>query len=121
MSRTGLWPYTLVAIGGAVGSALRYHAAVIFGARPFTTFLVNITGAFLIGVLTAVTSDTRLRLLVGTGILGGFTTFSAWQLEALVASRSRTGQLEALLILFGSLAAGFSACWAGYASGQRLR
>src|SRR5688572_6128252 len=79
--------YLLVFVGGAVGSVLRYHAAVLFGARPLTTFAVNVTGSFFIGLLAAVIDDPRTRLLLGTGVLGGFTTFSAWQFEALLAGR----------------------------------
>lgn len=112
----------LVAIGGAAGSVLRYWASVQFGARPLTTFAVNITGALLIGALLAVTStvDARWRLLLGTGFLGGFTTFSAWQAEALVAARA-TEYGHALAILFGSLLAGFAAVLAGYVFTSRLR
>jgi CrcB protein len=112
--------FWLVALGGAMGSALRYYAYTHFGARPFTTFAVNITGSFLIGLLTATTSSGAVRVFVGTGILGGFTTFSAWQMEALVASHGKAGTATSLTILFGSLAVGFAACWFGYALGQRL-
>lgn len=108
----------LVALGGATGSVLRYLAAVWFGAGPLTTFVVNITGSFLIGLLVAVTpaSDIRLRLLLATGFLGGYTTFSAWQLEAMTAKDWPT----TAAILFGSLAAGFAAVLTGHAIGTRL-
>ena len=93
---------------------------MLFGARPLTTFWVNMIGSFLIGVLTAVTSNAYMRVLLGTGILGGFTTFSAWQLEALAASHGKATSMLSLMILFGSLAFGFAACWSGYSVGQRL-
>ena len=112
--------FWLVAIGGAIGSALRYYSYNTFGARPLTTFMVNISGSFLIGLLTAATSNSGARVFLGTGILGGFTTFSAWQLEAFTASQHKAGAASALTILFGSLAVGFAACWCGYALGQRL-
>ena len=105
--------------GGGVG--LRYSAAVLFGARPLTTFAVNILGSFLIGVLASMSYEPKTRLLFGTGVLGGFTTFSAWQLEALSASQTEAAPLQACLILFGSLGVGFAACWVGYACGQRMR
>ena len=114
-------PYLLVAAGGAIGSILRYSASVLFGARPLTTFAVNISGAFLIGLLASTTLDAKTRIALGTGVLGGFTTFSAWQLEAVSAARAGGGPMPAFMILFGSLGAGFVACWAGYALGQRLR
>jgi fluoride exporter len=113
--------YLLVAIGGGIGSALRYHAAVSLGARPLTTFGVNIVGSFLIGLLAAMTNNVQLRLFLGVGILGGFTTFSAWQLEALASVRGRGFPIEFVAILLGSLTVGFLACWSGYALGARLR
>ena len=113
--------FLLVAIGGAVGSVLRYTAAIFFGARPLTAFAVNILGSFLIGVLASMSYEQKTRLLFGTGVLGGFTTFSAWQLEALSASQTEAAPLQACLILFGSLGVGFAACWVGYAFGQRMR
>lgn len=114
-------PYLLVAAGGAAGSVLRYAAAVLFGASPLTTFGVNIAGSFFIGLLAALASDSSLRVFLGTGVLGGFTTFSAWQLEAVLAARARNHSLEPLWILFGSLAAGFAACWTGFILGSRAR
>lgn len=111
----------LVAAGGAAGSVARYLAAVWWGAGPLTTFVVNITGSFLIGLLVASTpsTDVRLRLLLATGFLGGYTTFSAWQLEALFSAQAREWT-STLAILFGSLAAGFAAVAAGYWLGNRF-
>ena len=102
-------PYVLVAIGGALGSVLRYAASTLFGARPLTTFAVNISGAFLIGLLASTTLDEKTRLAFGTGVLGGFTTFSAWQLEAVSAARAEAEPVQAFIILFGSLGVGFAA------------
>lgn len=121
MGSSQMRAYLLVAIGRAIGSVLRYHAGILFGARPSTTFAVNITGAFLIGVLAALTLNPKIRLLLGTGLLGGYTTFSAMQLEALAASRGKGFPLEFLGILLGSLTVGFVACWSGYSLGARLR
>jgi CrcB protein len=73
-----------VAFGGAVGGLLRHALAVVRpdGAGfPWTTFAVNLTGAFLLGLLPASTWVRRHHLLpplLGTGVLGGFTTLSAW-------------------------------------------
>lgn len=79
-------------------------------------------GSLLIGAMLAIgpTVDTRWRLLLGTGFLGGFTTFSAWQAEALLAARN-TEYGFALTILFGSLIAGFAAVLTGYFLTSRLR
>lgn len=112
----------LVALGGAAGSVLRYLAAVHFGSKPSTIFGVNITGSFLIGLLisSAAGSDPRLRLLVGVGLLGGFTTFSTWQLDALLSLRQQDWA-GAGVNLLGSVICGFIAVALGYAAGLRLR
>jgi fluoride exporter len=119
---SGAERFLLVALGGAMGSMFRYGAAVLMGGNARTTFLVNVTGSLLIGLIASATSADalRLRLLLATGFLGGFTTFSAWQLEGLLSARSGDWGV-ALLILFGSVAAGFAAVAAGFALGLRLR
>jgi CrcB protein len=72
-----------VALGGAIGSVLRYGATAMVSA-PFGTVLVNVLGSFAMGVLfVALSSRTALSPLLMTGILGGFTTFSAFSLDAL--------------------------------------
>jgi len=84
-----LW---LVALGGAVGASCR-HLVSLGMARlmgtgwPWGTFTVNVVGGLAMGALVALlarngtTDTTGWRLLLGTGVLGGFTTFSAFSLE----------------------------------------
>jgi CrcB protein len=97
--------YLLVALGGALGSVLRYACAGIgvrlFGATfPWSTLFVNVSGSFAIGLLASlatadakplVTGDARAFLMIG--VLGGYTTFSSFSLETL--NLARTGQLTA--------------------------
>jgi CrcB protein len=80
----------LVMVGGAVGAGLRYGvtwwaAGAFAGGFPWGTLLVNLTGGLLMGLLVgAVARDGAgipVHLLAGVGILGGFTTFSAFSLE----------------------------------------
>ncbi len=81
----------LVAAGGALGTLLRFGvgrlAITLAGPGfPFGTFAVNILGGFLMGVLAGWLARIgqgaeELRLLLGVGVLGGFTTFSAFSLE----------------------------------------
>lgn len=81
----------LVAVGGALGSMLRYGvgrwAITLMGPGfPFGTFAVNIIGGFLMGLLAGWLArfgdgGEDLRLLLGVGVMGGFTTFSAFSLE----------------------------------------
>ena len=83
----------LVAVGGAIGSVLRYYvgqwALRLAGpAFPWGTLTVNIVGCFVIGVFTEMIirrfdASPELRLLLITGFLGGFTTFSAFSLDAI--------------------------------------
>ena len=80
----------LVAAGGAAGSVARYLTGTLtgrWGGWPWGTLAVNILGGFLMGVLIGTLAlrgggdQERLRLLLGVGFLGGFTTFSAFSLE----------------------------------------
>lgn len=114
----------LVAAGGAVGSSLRY-ALTLAAARglpsafPWGTLLVNTAGSFAIGALMAVAGSRggpspEVRLLLVTGVLGGFTTFSAYSFETLALARS--GQVGAALAYAGgSVALGLAAAWCGHA------
>ena len=81
----------LVALGGALGSMLRYGVgrwaiAIMGPGFPFGTFAVNIIGGFAMGLLAGWLARNGegaedLRLLLGVGVMGGFTTFSAFSLE----------------------------------------
>ena len=83
---TPLFP---VMAGGAIGAALRYWASVALPPRsgwPLGTLAVNILGGLLMGLLAAHvmkgSASEAMRLFAGVGILGGFTTFSAFSLES---------------------------------------
>ena len=83
----------LVAFGGAIGSVLRYYVGqwtlrLMGPAFPWGTLAVNVVGCFVIGVFAELiarkfNASTELRLLLITGFLGGFTTFSAFSLDAI--------------------------------------
>ena len=81
---------SLVALGGALGAAARYGVSLAFGrhadAWPWATFAINVSGSLLIGLLagwltTRGAAAEPWRLFLGVGVLGGFTTFSAFGLE----------------------------------------
>lgn len=80
------WTLSQVALGGAIGSVLRYlavlGAARIVPSWPLGTLAVNLAGCFVMGVLFAVFGP-RSHPLLMAGVLGGFTTFSAFSLDAL--------------------------------------
>jgi CrcB protein len=112
--------YLAVAVGGALGSVLRYAIAKALPATtfPWATFLVNLTGAFVIGILAGWAtregglSDTGW-LLLATGFCGGFTTFSTFALENILLLRG--GDLAiALSYTAGSLILGLLLCGMGY-------
>jgi fluoride exporter len=111
-----------VALGGAIGSAARYGVNVwsgrILGSEfPWHTFIVNVVGCFAMGVLVElmalklnVGNDTRAFLT--TGILGGFTTFSAYSLDFAVLVE-RKSYVAALAYGTGSVALSLIAVFAG--------
>ncbi|ONI69980.1 chromosome condensation protein CrcB [Kribbella sp. ALI-6-A] len=107
-----------IAAGGVVGALARYGLAEAWphqaGGFPWATFVTNVAGCFLIGVLLArITprSHQLLRPFLGTGVLGGFTTFSTFAVDT---DRLLPGHaVVALVYFFGTLAAALVAVWAG--------
>lgn len=78
-----IWILTQVAIGGALGSVLRYLTISAVGA-PMATLAINVLGSFAMGIcFILLSSRTNLSPLIMTGVLGGFTTFSAFSLDTL--------------------------------------
>jgi CrcB protein len=112
--------YLCVFGGGAVGSLLRYIIGLAVVSRttsrfPLGTFLINVTGSFLIGLLgTLLSSSTNpnWRPLVITGLLGGYTTFSAFEWESLMLVRGGSGGIGLVYMLF-SVTLGYATCWLG--------
>ena len=102
----------LVALGGALGSLLRYGGLVLLPSARLATVLVNLVGCLAIGLLVARRPSERLRAFAGTGVLGGFTTMSA---VALDAAESASGAV-ALVV---SAAAGVALCRLGLRLGTR--
>ena len=114
-----------VALGGAIGSVLRYGSiqlVMVLHPAPFPlgTMLVNIAGSFLIGLLMsryALTPSPSAQLFFVTGMLGGFTTFSAFSWDALqLVQRGAAGM--ALCYVLGSILLSFAAVAAGYRIGH---
>jgi CrcB protein len=114
--------FVVVAVGAILGANLRFvvvnWAADRWGTDfPYGTLLVNLSGAFLIGVLLAFMGerlgiDPMWRLFFATGFLGGYTTFSAYAWEAL--QLVETGAwLRAGAYVLGSNALGFVGVWLG--------
>ncbi|MET9497228.1 fluoride efflux transporter CrcB [Streptomyces sp. NPDC006552] len=110
-----------VALGGALGASARYGASLLWptatDAFPWTTLLVNVVGCAAMGVLMVVLGELRtahrlVRPFLGTGVLGGFTTFSTYAVDI-----RRLADLGAARTALGYLAltagAALAAVWAG--------
>lgn len=120
--------YVMVLLGGGAGSLVRYVVSTVIMARtggrfPFGTVVINITGSFLIGLLMTLLTERlsphpNLRLLLVTGFLGGYTTFSSfeWETLSLVADG---GWWLGLVNMVGSVALGYSAVWLGALMARR--
>lgn len=111
----------LVALGGALGASARYGVGLgmaRFGAAfPWATLAVNVVGGLAMGLLVARTApgDT-LRLALGVGALGGFTTFSAFSLETVGLMEHQPGL--AMLYVVASVFLSVGACWLGLSLGR---
>ncbi|WP_199563921.1 MULTISPECIES: fluoride efflux transporter CrcB [unclassified Streptomyces] len=113
----------VVALGGAVGASARYGASLLWptgaGGFPWATLVVNVIGCAVIGVFMVVITEAwaahrLVRPFFGTGVLGGFTTFSTYavDIERLVAKgRAGTGLAYLGVTLLAALAAVWSAVW----------
>jgi len=116
-----------LSVGGALGVNARHWMAIwvrgwAVTRFPWGTFLINVTGSFAIGFL-AMTLERwvrtpELRLMVITGFLGGYTTFSAYSLETLLLWE-RGEPIRALAYLAGSALTGFTAVTLGVILGRR--
>jgi fluoride exporter len=97
-------PFTLIGLGGAAGSNARYWIGAWFRAQPWAqefmwgTFLINVSGSLLLGVVAAVFKDKTgpAFLLLGTGFCGGYTTFSTFSMEVAEAIQKGRWDLAAL-------------------------
>ena len=119
--------WLLLAAGGAFGTLARYGVSRL-GTRilgehwfPFGTFAANLLGSFLLGVVVVVLADRSwlgvdLRLVVGTGVMGGFTTYSSFNLEALQLASEDT--VRGLLYIGLTLALCLGAGWLGLVVGR---
>lgn len=114
-----------VVAGGAVGVLLRGLLTLpVPPSEPalqiLLTAAINVVGSFLLGAVVARLGGTRalLRAFAGTGILGGFTTYSAFAVQTV--ELARTAPILALALVAGSLGGGLLAAWAGLVAGGRV-
>jgi CrcB protein len=121
--------YVLVFFGGGLGASLRHTVnmacARAFGTSfPWGTFVINITGSIVMGLIAGYLTfkggaSQHWRLFLMTGVLGGYTTFSAFSLDtALLYERGETGL--ALLYVLGSVVLAIAGLFAGLALVRHL-
>ncbi|MFJ8073343.1 fluoride efflux transporter FluC [Streptomyces sp. NPDC096176] len=125
------WPVlAAISAGGAVGSAGRYGASLLWpapeGSFPWAVFCVNVVGCALIGVLMALVGEggrsarPLVRPFLGVGVLGGFTTFSTYALGVFeLLEREEAGIASAYA--GGTVAGAMGAVWAGASATRAVR
>ena len=119
--------YWMVGLGGFLGSIARFwlgsYITYRMGARfPYGTFVINMSGSFLIGVVVTLLAERahwspNLLYLIPIGFIGAYTTFSTFELEAFRSVRSGD-LLLALLNVILSVIVGFIAVWLGVIAGR---
>jgi CrcB protein len=116
--------WAAAALMGALGALARARLTAAVAARAGThntlvTLVVNMTGAFALGVLVGADTASRALFIFGTGFMGGYTTFSTWMVES-----ERLGENGDVVLLLANLTlsalAGFGAAAAGWAVGGVL-
>ncbi|MGV9989283.1 fluoride efflux transporter CrcB [Streptomyces sp. NPDC003374] len=118
----------VVALGGVIGATARYAASLWWptppGGFPWATFWTNVVGCAVIGVFMVVVTEVRtahrlLRPFFGTGVLGGFTTFSTYAVD--IQRLTGSGHTAtALAYLAGTLCAALAAVWLAATATRRL-
>ncbi|MGI6606817.1 MAG: fluoride efflux transporter CrcB [Peptococcia bacterium] len=114
--------YSVIALGGALGALGRYGLSTWIANRgndpfPWGTFVVNILGCFLLGLIYVLGTEKLLinpqvRSMITVGFLGAFTTFSTFSLETV--NLLRNGEvIMAMLYVFGSITVGLIGVWLG--------
>lgn len=116
--------WLLVVLGSALGGLLRWLAVDWFAARtgpgfPWGTLAVNVAGGLAIGACAPFMARDPVRLGLMVGVLGGFTTFSAYSLQTLTMIQEGRIALAAAYAL-GSVAACLAACWLGWLAAKAL-
>ncbi len=112
--------WLLVALGAAVGAVLRYAVAERFGGRfPWGILGANVAGSLALGVLTGAAAPADWQVLLGTGLCGAVTTYSAFGFDTVVLAEGRD-RLVATLYVVATLVGGLGAALSGIAAGSLL-
>jgi CrcB protein len=128
-ARPDLAVLAVVALGGMIGASARYGVnraiPTATGGFPWATFWINVSGSFLLGLLLVLVlerfrTSRLLRPLLGSGVLGAFTTMSTYQVET--ALLVKDGHVAtAVVYSLGSLVVGLAAAYSGLLAGRLTR
>lgn len=116
--------------GGGLGALLRYGVTIGIAQRlgpgfPWWTFVINVTGSFVIGIVAELTQTRAfaaapfIRIFFMVGVIGGYTTFSTFSLDALTLINERAGLMASLYVI-GSVVFGIAAALCGVAMTRAL-
>jgi len=113
-----------VAVLGGVGALARFGLTLLVADRlhphlPVGTLTVNVSGAFLLGLLAGVTVEGDTRLILGAGLLGSYTTFSTWMVETQRIEEAGRRRIAVTNIVF-SVILGLAAAALGHAIGAQF-
>lgn len=116
--------YILVGIGGSLGSLTRYGIGKIISDKykssfPFATFVINVTGALLLGIVSTIGVNNNLYMLLADGFLGAYTTFSTFMYEGFNLFNGKK-KLNAFTYILGSLILGVIGYIIGATIGKAL-
>jgi fluoride exporter len=121
--------YLMVGVGGALGSILRFwvggYVSNRLGVRfPYGTFLINCTGSFLIGFVVTLLAERshwspNWRYLIPIGFIGGYTTFSTFELETFRNFQDGEILIAGLNVAL-SVVVGFASVWLGVIAGRTI-
>lgn len=116
--------FLAVGAGGAIGAMLRYGMTVLGAwlhlSSNISTFLVNVIGSFVMGMLVSCCEQGTWLLLATVGLCGGFTTFSTFSMQS-VSLIGEGKWAQACLYIFLTVALCILMAWLGCLAGQRLR
>lgn len=119
-----LFSWIAMLLAGGLGAVARLLVDGLVAARlgtrfPFGTLVINISGAFVLGLLTALTLPHAWAFVVGTGLLGAYTTFSTWMVQTHELAANREVRYAAVNVVLPAVV-GLAAAGAGFLLGTAL-
>ncbi len=124
VSRVTVWTWLGVAVLGGVGTVARFLVDGWVGSRfgrelPLGTFAINVSGAFLLGLLDGLALSGNAMIVAGTATIGAYTTFSTWMFET--HRLAEDGEFASAALNVGvSIVVGFAAVVLGHLVGRQL-